>query len=98
MQVDGIYYCPHSPKDDCACRKPRTGLIERAKLELKIDLGQSWMIGDKASDIETGFNAGMGTGLVFTGYGKTEAEKLRREPDLTGKNLFEIAEKINMMD
>lgn len=67
--VDGIYVCPHAPEDGCGCRKPRTGLVEQAARELDIDLPRSWMIGDKAADVELARNAGMRGVLVLTGYG-----------------------------
>jgi histidinol-phosphate phosphatase family protein len=55
----GVYYCPHAPGARCDCRKPSPGLILDAALELDIDLTQSVMIGDRASDIEAGRAAGL---------------------------------------
>ncbi|MCH8863999.1 MAG: D-glycero-beta-D-manno-heptose 1,7-bisphosphate 7-phosphatase [Chloroflexi bacterium] len=52
--VDGIYYCPHHPDDNCDCRKPRPGMILRAAQDHDIDLKQSFVIGDFQSDIELG--------------------------------------------
>lgn len=54
----GAYYCPHTPDDRCRCRKPAPGLIEDAARELDLDLGRSFMIGDKPSDLEAGRAAG----------------------------------------
>ena len=90
-KLDGIYYCPHIPADNCDCRKPKIDLINRAAEELKIDLEGSWMIGDKIIDVETGFNAHLKTALVLTGYGKKELSKLTRKPDLIAENLLEAA-------
>jgi histidinol-phosphate phosphatase family protein len=56
--VDAIYYCPHTPEEGCDCRKPMPGLILRAAREMGIDLKESWLIGDKASDIEAARRAG----------------------------------------
>lgn len=50
--VDGFYYCPHRPDENCYCRKPKPGLLLKAVEELKIDLKSSWMIGDSDSDIQ----------------------------------------------
>lgn len=68
----GIYYCPHHPEGKvkryavaCACRKPRPGLIERARKEHSIDLGKSILIGDKESDLEAGRRAGVGKVELF---------------------------------
>lgn len=77
--LDGIYYCPHHPdggfegedkqyKIECACRKPKPGMILQAQHDLNIDLGQSFMIGDSTRDVMAGFNAGLKTILVRTGY------------------------------
>ena len=76
--LDGIYYCPHHPegghdgertelKIQCVCRKPQTGMIERAKIDLGIDLLDSFIVGDRTVDIQAGINAGLGTILVKTG-------------------------------
>jgi histidinol-phosphate phosphatase family protein len=59
--IDAIYYCPHSPDDECGCRKPKPGLLIRAAEELNIDLINSWLIGDSDGDIEAGKAAGCKT-------------------------------------
>ena len=63
--IDGIYYCPHHPTAGnsehtvrCDCRKPATGLLDRAAVDLDIDLKQSFMVGDKWIDVEVGQRAG----------------------------------------
>jgi D-glycero-D-manno-heptose 1,7-bisphosphate phosphatase len=50
--LDGIYYCPHRPDENCDCRKPKPGLLLKAAGELDIDLSASWIIGDSLSDLE----------------------------------------------
>ena len=75
--IDGAYYCLHHKKGvvpeytrDCDCRKPKPGLFLQAAKELGIDLAESFMIGDKESDLEAGINAGCrGVALVRTGHG-----------------------------
>ena len=57
VALDAIYYCPHTPDENCNCRKPRTGLIEAACRDFAIDLAKSWMVGDKAADMELAANA-----------------------------------------
>lgn len=78
-RVDGIYYCPHHPdvgaepyRRRCDCRKPRPGMLLRARDEMGIDLEASFMIGDSVRDIEAGRRAGATPLLVLTGYGKGE--------------------------
>lgn len=71
--VDAIYYCPHTPDDGCACRKPRTGMLEQAAQDLGFALRESFVVGDKACDIELGRQVGATTFLVRTGYGAAVA-------------------------
>lgn len=52
-----VYYCPHSPEENCDCRKPATGMILQALKEFNINLDKSWLIGDKISDVQTAINA-----------------------------------------
>jgi D,D-heptose 1,7-bisphosphate phosphatase len=94
-KLDAIYFCPHNSEDNCDCRKPKTGMIEQAAKDFSIDLKNSWMVGDKAIDVETGFNAGTKSALVLTGYGQKEIEKLKRNPDFVAENFFEAVKRIN---
>jgi len=80
-RLDGLYYCPHHPevgaapyRKACDCRKPRPGMLLRARDEMGIDLARSYMIGDSVRDIEAGHRAGATTVLVLTGYGRGELE------------------------
>ena len=59
VKITKVYHCPHSPNDGCECRKPKTDMFKRAKKEFDIDMQNSWMIGDKPSDIEAGKNSGI---------------------------------------
>jgi len=56
--IDAIFYCPHSPDDNCGCRKPLPGLLTCAAEELNIDLAGSVLIGDSEGDLEAGKAAG----------------------------------------
>lgn len=66
VKVLKVYFCPHSPEVDCSCRKPNTGMIEEACKDFEIDLNQSWLIGDKISDIETAINANIKNHILIT--------------------------------
>jgi histidinol phosphatase-like enzyme len=57
--ITALYYCPHRPDTGCACRKPAPGMLLRAAADHRLDLSQSWMIGDKPSDIEAARRAGI---------------------------------------
>ena len=69
-KIDGFYYCPHHPKvqKDCSCRKPKPGLFFRAALDFGIDIGRSYMIGDRISDLEAGKNAGCRQGFLVDSF------------------------------
>ena len=69
VDLDGIYYCPHDPLvDTCECRKPNPGMIQTAAKELNIDIANSYMVGDRISDLLSGKRAGVKkTVLVKTG-------------------------------
>lgn len=74
--LDAMYYCPHAPEDGCRCRKPGPGLLEEAAAAFNWDRERSWVVGDKASDVEFGRRHGLGAVLVATGYGAGEASRV----------------------
>jgi D,D-heptose 1,7-bisphosphate phosphatase len=98
--VNGIYYCPHHPTGnfpnaqpnyicDCDCRKPNTGLLKQALSAFpKINLSQSWLIGDSKRDIEAGQKMGLKTIGVLTGHGKKNFPE-HIQPDYIATNLLE---------
>lgn len=75
--VDAWYFCPHPPWADCACRKPRPGMLRQAASDLGLDLGGSILVGDKTSDLEAARAVGARTILVRTGYGRTVERELQ---------------------
>ena len=75
-KIDAFYFCPHRPEGGCDCRKPRPGLIFQARSAQGIDLGKSFMVGDKEIDVLAALAAGVTPILVETGYGKREKEKV----------------------
>jgi D-glycero-D-manno-heptose 1,7-bisphosphate phosphatase len=104
-RLDAIYYCPHHPsvgdppyRVDCDCRKPKPGLIARAAREFSINLRESWMVGDRYSDVELARNAGVKSAFVMSGYGRGEWEHQQAswtlKPDLVAVNLLAAVERI----
>ncbi|MGN6401211.1 MAG: D-glycero-alpha-D-manno-heptose-1,7-bisphosphate 7-phosphatase [Flavisolibacter sp.] len=98
IYLDGFYYCPHYPDAvvkeyaiDCYCRKPMPGLILRAARDFKINLSQSWMIGDILNDVEAGKRAGCKTVLLDNGHETEWILNPLRTPDLTANNIKEAA-------
>ena len=64
--LDGIYYCPHHPSEgvapyviNCRCRKPNSGMIERAVRDLQLDLMHSYVVGDQGTDMELARRSGI---------------------------------------
>jgi D-glycero-D-manno-heptose 1,7-bisphosphate phosphatase len=98
-KIDAYYYCPHHPDfgSSCCCRKPSPGMILRAGEDLDIDLSKSWMVGDKASDIQAGQFAGVSTILVRTGYGESESGRVSGA-NFIADSLFDAIERIAVLE
>jgi len=75
ITVTQTYLCPHGENDNCDCRKPKPKLLLDAAREHDIDLTESWMIGDRPSDVMTGVHAGTRTILVRTGVPTVESDQ-----------------------
>lgn len=67
--IDGIFFCPHRPDENCACRKPKPGLLLQIAQQFNADLKQSIFVGDSASDIQAAHMVGATPILVRTGKG-----------------------------
>ncbi len=96
--VDAVYYCPHHPegkiekyRKECQCRKPKIGMFEKACREFDIDIGRSFMVGDRAGDIIAGQNVGLRTVLAESGYGLARLEA-KVASDFIIRDLREMAE------
>lgn len=97
IHIDGIYFCPHMPEEDCLCRKPKPGLLELAMKELELDPHSSFVIGDKQCDIELGKRVGATTLLVRTGYGAQVAAEGIVTPDYIVDDLQDAAQVIRRL-
>ena len=96
--MDGIYVAPHHERGqgeyahpDHPDRKPNPGMLMRAAEEHDLDLGRSWMVGDKELDLGAGRNAGCQVALVRTGYGSKVDGALA---DLVAEDLAEAVDRI----
>jgi D,D-heptose 1,7-bisphosphate phosphatase len=74
VPLAGFYYCPHHPEGtvmpyavQCRCRKPEPGMLLQAAVDLDLDLGRSWLVGDILNDVEAGRRAGCRTVLIDNG-------------------------------
>lgn len=69
IYISQVELCPHTPNEDCTCRKPKTGMIDNILKNHSIDLDKSWLIGDKSSDILCAKNAKIKNSIqVKTGH------------------------------
>ncbi|MBU3917836.1 HAD family hydrolase [bacterium] len=96
--LDAIYYCPHHPEGKppyniaCDCRKPAAGMIQKAVKEHNIDSQQSFVIGDKVSDIELAINSDTQGILLKTGHGKKQSDILAKKyPKVHAFDMFSEA-------
>ena len=85
LPLTAIKVCYHSQKDGCACRKPKPGMLIEAAREFDLDLSQSYVVGDRKSDIEAGNAAGCFTIFIDRGY-------LEQSPDNADKRVHSLAE------
>jgi len=94
IPLSGIFFCPHTPEENCQCRKPNIGMLEKASEELLIDPLTSYFVGDRLSDIQAGQSFGCSSILVMTGYGESESNMIKDEdikPDNISENILEAA-------
>jgi D-glycero-D-manno-heptose 1,7-bisphosphate phosphatase len=90
LPLDAVLTCYHDTADDCDCRKPRPGMLIRAAAAYAIDLDQSFMVGDRWSDITAGQAAGCRTLLLDVPYNQRQ----RCTPDYIVASLLEAARQI----
>jgi len=88
-----IYFCPHAPQADCACRKPRSALFWRAAAELGFEPAEAVVVGDKASDVEFGQRVGARTILIAAQPG-AGAPAEGPQPDFIAADLVGAADAI----
>jgi len=95
-KIDAIYYCPHTSAENCSCRKPKTGMLDRAACEHALDLRRSFVVGDRYGDVELARNVLARSIFVRTGYGEGElawhAAKWPAQPDFVAEDLAQAAD------
>ncbi|MFC1631537.1 D-glycero-beta-D-manno-heptose 1,7-bisphosphate 7-phosphatase [Candidatus Omnitrophota bacterium] len=87
-----VNYCLHQDSDNCNCRKPKTGMLDRVARELDIDFSQTYFVGDNRRDILAGKAVGCRT--IFVLSGNTKLENLDVKPDFIAKDLLDAVNKI----
>lgn len=91
ITVEGYFLCPHAPDEQCDCRKPAIGLVQQAVDALKFDTNTSYMIGDKACDVDVGLRVGAVACLVRTGKGREQELKCGDRAAFVGDTLLDVA-------
>ncbi|HXC47675.1 MAG TPA: HAD family hydrolase [Candidatus Sulfotelmatobacter sp.] len=89
LPVDDIFVCYHQDKDHCDCRKPKPGMILEGARKHNVDLAESFMVGDRWRDVESGQNAGCRTVFIDGGY---EEQQPARPADVRVHSLKEAAD------
>lgn len=73
FSFDKIYHCPHTPEQDCTCRKPQSEMITQACQDFSIDLAQSLFVGDKITDMQCAQNSGVAQKFLLHKTAQTPA-------------------------
>ena len=97
LPIERVMVCYHAGEtygDKCECRKPLPGMLIQVAKELRINLANSFMIGDRWRDVDCGFNAGCRTIFIDWAY----REKLKREPDFCALDLLDAAKIIRRQE
>lgn len=89
VQIDAFYYSPHAADSNHPLRKPNPGMLIQAAKDLRLDLGASFMIGDKLIDVEAGHRAGARSILISAAH---DEETIGADPDFFASNLKQAAE------
>lgn len=91
-RLDGVYYCPHRPDEQCECRKPRPGLLLQAQAQHDLDLADSYVVGDAVTDVDLALAAGCRPVLVLTGRGGAQRSRLTPEQERVTHVAADLAE------
>ena len=75
VQIEAVFFCPHTPEDGCKCRKPETGLLESIAKRLDVRLSDTLFIGDSMRDVQAALAVGAKPMMVRTGRGAVESEQ-----------------------
>ena len=86
LPIKKVYICPHTSYENCFCRKPKPGMLFRARDELDINLSDSYMVGDRQSDVQASVAAGCKSIFIDYGYRETGLQN----PDYICDNLCDF--------
>ncbi len=104
IKIEKTYYCPHHPKGkapyniNCDCRKPKTGMFLKAIEEFNVDIENSYMVGDRFTDLLPADKLGIHPVLIKTGYGEKQLDDLVYSNEKIDIELNKILIVDNMLD
>lgn len=90
--ISGVYHCPHKPSDECGCRKPGNKLFERAVRDHKLDIYNTWGIGDQYKDLKPLYDMGC-RNLILVNTGEKGVDVENKVPCYTAENMLEAAKR-----
>jgi D-glycero-D-manno-heptose 1,7-bisphosphate phosphatase len=95
-KIYSVHYCTHMAEDNCACRKPKTGLFKQAVSRMLVDFPSTYMIGDTEKDIHAAKQMGMKTILVLSGNTKSRqaVSDFVHRPDHIAEDLEDAVDNI----
>ncbi len=80
--LDGIFFCPHRPSDNCTCRKPKPGMLEQICKRFFSEPSDTPFIGDSFRDLEAAQAIGAKPILVLTGKGFKTSKRIRPDQNI----------------
>jgi len=87
--IDEIVFCPHRPEDNCACRKPKPGMLKQLLSNYKLPADSAISIGDSLRDLQAAAELGIKSILVRTGKGTKAEPELVNHPTLSNIPVFD---------
>jgi D-glycero-D-manno-heptose 1,7-bisphosphate phosphatase len=90
LRLTAVLMCPHDDKDECNCRKPKAGLLKQAAEEYKIDLKQSFLVGDRWRDISCAHAGGLKAFFIDRNYDEPYPDP----PFVSVKDMEEVADQL----
>lgn len=93
-RIDHVLLCPHHPSEECACRKPKPGMLLEAAQRWNLDLSRSFLVGDAITDLQAGWAVGCNTVLVKSGRGAQQWAALQQQGGHPSDIVFNVADSL----
>ena len=97
-RIDGLKYCPHTPREKCDCRKPKSLLFSELAKEHAIELKNSFNVGDNTRDMQAGYHLGIKNILVRTGHGKMSEMSLKSSDHIVNHIVDDLTNAVDLIE